>query len=108
MSIWCWRRRLLTVKIIGLVEMRADFAEIIKNIGDVEIITKELADLMSQYVHVDTGYLRSSIYYAGNSAGASAEYAGFEDDRGGSHAYGTRAAEDIDIEKWADYVVRPF
>jgi hypothetical protein len=98
----------LTVKIIGLTELRADFQKIIDNIDDIEIITRDLADLMRDYVHVDTGYLQSTIYYSGNVAGASAEYAGHEADRGGDHDYATGAIMALDIEKYADYVVRPF
>jgi hypothetical protein len=98
----------MTIKIIGLPGLTEALKKIIENIGDVEIITKPLADLMRDYVHVDTGYLKSTIYHDGPVAGASAPYAGYETERGGSHDFASQAMEAFDISAYADAVVKPF
>ena len=98
----------MIIRVIGLKELQEALAKIKANIDNVEIITRPLADLMRDYVHVDTGYLQSTIFYSGNVAGASAPYAGYEADRGGDHDYAELAVEAFDIEAYADYVVEPF
>lgn len=66
-----------------------------------EIFAKKLAELMQKFVHVRTGFLRSSIYYYGDKAGAAAAYAGYESAKGGSHDFVTRAINALDIEEIA-------
>lgn len=72
------------------------------NIKDKSDITFELAKGMKEVVHVDTGYLKSTIYSNKNKAGAKAPYAGYEEERGNSHAFATRAIENFDIRKYAN------
>jgi hypothetical protein len=98
----------LEIKVYRVKEIQKALQDVIKNIKDYELVTKPLADLMRDYVHVDTGYLKSTIYHDGPIAGADAPYAGYEDDRGGSHAYGAQAIEAFGLEAYADIVVRPF
>jgi hypothetical protein len=98
----------LTVRIIGLNELNKAFTEIKANIENVEIVTSALADLMRQYVHVISGDLQASVGYQESIAYADTVYAGIEEERGGSHAYGTQAIESFDVESYADKVVEPF
>lgn len=96
-----------TVAVLGLNKLRSELMEVIKQLDDIEVVTKELDIQMNKVVHIVTGYLKSTIYHKGNVAGADAPYAGYEEGRGGSHAYATRAIEALDIEKFADHVWRP-
>jgi hypothetical protein len=98
----------MSLRIISLEELQEALAKIRANLENVEISGRPLADLMRDYVHVDTGYLQSSIYYSGNVVGASAPYAGDEADRGGDHDYAELAIQAFDIEAYADTVVEPF
>jgi hypothetical protein len=97
----------LAVKTIGFDKLGRDLQKVIENIGDVEIITAELDALMKKFVHVDTGYLKSTIYHKGNVAGADAPYAGDEEERGGEHAFATRAIEAFNLKDFADGVWAP-
>jgi hypothetical protein len=98
----------LEIRAIGAKEIQKALEEILKNIKDAEIVTRPLANLMKDYVHVDSSYLKSTIYYDGPIAGASASYAGYEADRGGSHDFPALAMGAFNIEEYADTVVRPF
>jgi hypothetical protein len=98
----------LEIKVYRVKEIQKALQDVIKNIKDYELITKPLANLMRDYVHIDTSYLKGTIYHDGPIAGASAPYAGYEDDRGGSHAYGAQAIEAFGLEAYADVVVRPY
>lgn len=98
----------MTVRVIGLDELQKAFADIVKNLENVEIVTKPLAEGMRQYVHVDSGYLLSTIDYSGNVAFADASYAGAEADRGGDHDYAEASIEGFDIEEYANSIVEPF
>lgn len=71
-------------------------------------ITDSLAEGMRKVVHIDTGYLKSTIYSDTNMAGAKARYAGFEEERGGSHSFATKAIDGFDVEAYIDYLVEPF
>lgn len=98
----------MTIRIIGLDEIQEALAKIKANLDNLEIITRPLADLMRQYVHVDSGDLQASIDFQGAIAYAETDYAGFEADRGGSHDYATLAIESFDMEAYADEIVEPF
>jgi hypothetical protein len=95
-------------KIIGLKELLQDLDEIGERLDDVEIITKGLAEGMRKFVHIDTGYLKTTIYHKSNIAGAKAPYAGFEADRYGDHDYPGQAIDAWNEGKYLDWVVEPF
>lgn len=96
------------VIVIGANELAADFEKVRRLIEDEpELITRQLADSMRKFVHVQTGYLKSTIYHKGLVAGADAGYAGYEADRGGAHDYAERAIEDFDLDRYADKVTEP-
>lgn len=97
----------MAVKTVGFDELDRDLRRVIQNIGDIEIITKQLDALMKKFVHVESGYLKSTIYYRKNVAGADAPYAGTEEERGGEHAYATRAIEAFNLKQYADKVWEP-
>jgi hypothetical protein len=80
----------------------------LQNMNDLELITKPLASGMRKHAHVDTGYMRSSVYHKRDHAGADADYAGFEADRGGSHDFAVRAIEGFDIDEYLAHIVKPF
>jgi hypothetical protein len=98
----------MSVKVVGVEDIQKALQQIRANIENLEIATRPLAELMRQYVHVDTEYLKSTIDYQGNIAYADAIYAGVEADRGGSHDYASQAIGAFDIEAYADTVVGPF
>lgn len=95
-------------KVIGLTPLIADLQTMHKLQQDPKLITRPLARAMTSCVHVDSGYLRSTIYYQNNVAGARAPYAGTEEERGGSHAYATRAIDSFNEGKYLDIIVEPF
>lgn len=97
----------MPVKLIGFDILERDLREVEKLLEKPELITEELDALMNKFAHVQTGYLKSTIYHKGNVAGADAPYAGYEEERGGDHAYATRAIEAWSIEKFADKVWKP-
>lgn len=98
----------MSVKVIGADEIVSAFNEILENLNDGELVTTALASSMSDYVHVQSGYLKSTIYYSDWEAGATAPYAGFEADRGGSHAFDEKAIQSFDFERYADKIVEAF
>lgn len=98
----------MTVKIIGLDDLIKALEAVGVNVEDPELITKALAGLMREYVHIDSAYLQSTIDYSANAAGASADYAGYEADRGGDHDYAMLAIDAFDMEVYSNQVVEPF
>jgi len=96
------------VKIIGLEALQSALQKMIAYIRDPELVTSKLADLMRDYVHRQSGYLASTIYHSGPEAGATAPYAQVEEDRGGSHAFGTRAVNAFNERDYLDKIVEPF
>lgn len=96
------------VIVIGANELADDFEKVRRLIEDEpELITRQLDDSMRTFVHVQSGYLKSTIYHKRLEAGASAGYAGYEADRGGAHDFAERAIDDFDIEQYADQVTEP-
>lgn len=63
------------------------------------VFARELAMFMRRFVHIHTGFLKSTIYSYGDKAGATAVYAGYEAARGGSHDFVERAIMALDIDK---------
>lgn len=98
----------MTVKILGLEELKRALQEILERLQDRRQVTKPLADRMEDYVHRDTGYLASTIFWNDEIAGATAPYAGIEEERGGGHAYGSKAIQNFNIDAYSDTVVEPF
>lgn len=98
----------MSVLVIGNDKLSKDLDKVFTNIKDTKEIAKELDSLMNDYVHVLTGYLKSSIYHKTNVAGAKAPYAGFEEERGESHEYATKAIDAFDVNKYIDRVISPF
>ena len=96
------------VIIVGLFELTRDLKKLQVLLKNPELITWQLDLNMNKVVHVRTGYLKSTIYHKRNIAGADAPYAGYEEERGGGHAYATQAIEDFSIEKYADEVWEAF
>lgn len=94
------------IKITGHKHVIQGLDQILDNIEDPEIITEDLAEGMRKYVHVQTGYLKSTIYYKHNVAGADAPYAGHEAARGGEHNFPQKAIDAFDINKYADNIVK--
>lgn len=92
----------------GLPELNKALAEIARNIKKPDLVTIPLERSMTKFVHVDSGYLKSTIYHKAWIAGADAPYAGVEADRGGEHDYAERAIEDFDIDAYLDSLVEPF
>lgn len=97
----------MPVKLIGFDLLEKDLKEVAELLKHPEIITEELDAQMNNFVHQITGYLKSTIYHTNHIAGADAPYAGFEEERGGGHAYATRAIEAWSIEKFGDRVMGP-
>ncbi len=98
----------MAVKIIGAKELHAALVGLIKNVGNKKLITKRLEVDMRKFAHVDTGYMKSTIYHTFNIAGADAYYAGFEADRRGSHDFAQRAINAFPVEEYFNEIVRPF
>ncbi len=98
----------MAVKIIGARELHAALVGVLKNIGNLKLVTKRLEVDMRKFAHVDTGYMKSTIYHKFNIAGADAYYAGFEADRGGSHDFAQRAINAFPVEEYFNEIVRPF
>jgi hypothetical protein len=96
------------IKVVGVADIQKALAEISANLANLQIATKQLAGLMREYVHVDTGLLQSTIDYQENIAYTDTHYAGHEADRGGEHDYPQLAINAFDIESYADEVVRPW
>lgn len=98
----------MTITTHGLPELNKALAEIARNIKKPDLVTIPLVRSMTKFVHVDTGYLKSTIYRKTWIAGADAPYAGYEADRSGEHDYAERAIEDFDIDAYLDSLVDPF
>lgn len=97
----------MTVKIIG-VEKLADDLELVRFLlSNLEIVTEELDVLMTRYAPVRTGFLKSTIYYKHDVAGADAPYAGFVEEMGGRLAYATKTIKSFKIDKFADKIWEP-
>lgn len=97
------------VHVIGANELAADFEKMRRLIEeDPELITAQLDESMRRFVHVKTGYLKSTIYHKGLVAGADAPYAGYEADKGDDHDFAQQAIDDFDMERYADKLVEPF
>lgn len=96
------------VIVVGLDELTTDLKKLQVLLKNPELITWQLALNMNKVVHIKTGYLKSTIYHKNDVAGADAPYAGYEEERGGTHAYATRAIEDFSMEKYADDVWKVF
>lgn len=96
------------VALIGGEDVIVALEKMRRRMDDPEEASQPLADLMRRYVHVDTGYLKSTIYHEGLEAVATAPYAAYEARRGGTHDFATRAAEAFNINRYADRVVRDF
>jgi len=94
--------------IIGAKEAADALEDVAKNLDDISTVLDELMSGMRKYVHIQTGYLRDSIYKKKDHAGASAPYAGYEADRGGEHDFAQRAIDAFNLEKYADHAVEPF
>ena len=97
-----------TARIIGARELHAVLIDILQNIGDLTFVTKRLAKDMTKFAHVDTGYMKGTIYHTFDIAGADAPYAGFEADRGGSHDFAQRAINAFPVDEYFNEIVRPF
>jgi hypothetical protein len=96
------------LRIIGARELAGDIEQMRDLIPQQEPNTKQLAALMTKYVHVKTGFLRSTIYHKHNIAGATAPYAGYEADRGGEHDFAARAIKAFNLDSYADRITEPF
>src|SRR3990172_153091 len=97
------------VHVVGAAELGADLEKMRRLIEeDPELITGQLDESMSKFVHIVTGYLKSTIYHKGLIAGADAPYAGYEADRGGDHDFAQQAIDDFDMDRYADRVTEPF
>ena len=97
----------MPVRIIGLDKLERDLAQVVENIGDLKLITEPLIRLQKKYAHVDTGYMRRNIYHKAYGTEATAPYAGYEGDRGGSHDFAQRAINSFDFGKYADQIMEP-
>lgn len=98
----------MAAKIIGAKRLHRALVGVGQNIGDMSLVTSRLDADMTKLAHVDTGYMKSTIYHKDNIAGAEAYYAGFEADRGGTHDYAQRAINAFPVEDYIDELVRPF
>jgi len=97
------------VHVVGAAELGADLEKMRRLIAETpELITGQLDTSMNKFVHVITGYLKSTIYHKGLIAGADAPYAGYEADRGGDHDFAQQAIDDFDMDRYADRVTEPF
>lgn len=97
----------MEISITGLDELVQDIEKVIRLIKDPELITSELARYMRKFVHTRTGHLKSTIYYKHNIAGAKAPYAGYEEVRGGSHAFAKQAEQAFNMGRYADKIMEP-
>ena len=98
----------MAIKTKGFKKLAEDTEQVRKLLQKPELITIALHSSMTKFVHVDTGDLRKSLFFKDNIAGSKLPYAGFEEEREGSHAYATRAIEAFDINKYANEVTEPW
>lgn len=96
------------VKVTGVDEIHEALVEVVRRLHDKTLITSRLETGMRRHVHVITGYLKSTIYHDRMVAGADADYAGDEADKGGSHDYGQRAINAFPVEEYFDEIVEAF
>ena len=98
----------MAVKTKGFKQLALDTEKVIKLLRKPELITSALHSSMTKFVHVETGDLRKSLFFKGNIAGSKLAYAGFEEEREGSHAYATRAIKAFDVNKYANELMEPW
>ncbi len=98
----------MSITVHGVTELNQALRGIAANIKNPDLVTIPLERSMTKFVHVDTGYLKSTIYRKAWEAGADAPYAGYEADRGGEHDYAEQAIEDFDIDAYLDSIVEVF
>ena len=98
----------MAVEVKGLDSLLRELDDLRVKITDLKPITAELARLMTVYVHVRSGYLRSTISHEAGRAIAMAGYAEVEEERGGEHAFAAKATEAFDPEKYADHIWKAF
>lgn len=98
----------MAVRVIGLKELIGALDGMVEVIEDEKLVPEMLVHNMESFAHRRTGYLASTIYHKSNVAGASAPYAGYEADRGGSHDYAQRAIDAFNAGAYLDKIVRPF
>lgn len=96
------------VRLIGADKIHKALVKVSQNVGDLKKIFEQLDADMTKFAHVDTGFMKSTIYHKRNVAGADAYYAGYEADRGGSHDYAQRAIKAFPWNKHFDWIVEPF
>lgn len=106
---WSWSSRVAAkVKIIGAGRLHAALVEMVSRINDKSLITERLDVGMRKYAHIITGHMKSTIYHNRMVAGADANYAGFEADRGRTHDYAQRAINAFPTDEYFDEIVEPF
>lgn len=98
----------MATRVIGAERLQRALNDVLQNILDISLVTSRLDIDMTKYAHVDTGYLKGTIYHKDNIAGAKAEYAGYEADRSTEHDYAQKAIDVFPVEDYFDEVVRPF
>lgn len=87
----------MATKVLNTKEWVDFFNTILEKLND-EIYSRKLSELFAKFAHVNTGALRSSMFYSRNIAGAKANYASVEVDRGGSHDFVNQALNAFDVE----------
>lgn len=92
------------MRVSGVREVVHGLEEMSKVIEEYPV-SKELAALMRHYAHIRTGYLRNSIYAKHNIAGATAPYAGVQEDR---NQFATKAIRAWREEPYADKIEDAF
>lgn len=98
----------MEIKVIGAQALHRALVEMLSRINDRSLITKRLEVDMRKYAHVITGYMKSTIYHNRMEAGADADYAGFEVDRGGTHDFAQRAINAFPVKEYLDEITEPF
>jgi hypothetical protein len=96
------------VRVIGADALASDLGKVASAIDDLRLITVPLHRGLVKFAHVDTGYMRKNIYERNYGLEATAPYAGIEEERGGSHAFGTRAIRDFNMTKYTKSIWKVF
>lgn len=99
---------MVDLEVHGDKEIITALSAVADRIPDTHLVAADLADLMRHYVHVITGYLKSTIGNKDNYAYATADYAADEALRGGAHAYEMQAIEAAKVDGYADWIVEPY
>ena len=94
--------------ITGDKQLKRELDQLSKNIENIKFATEILERDMVRFVHIDTGFLKSTIFSDDEVAGATAGYAGVEADRGGEHDYAQLAIDAFNMEEYADKIWRAF